>query len=148
MDAFSRIGNGMASGNHKRLVDPQSAKSCQDHPYGDNNSTRRTAHRMAALSGFACPPAAFREDGVRNESDRQRDADGNQNKIVKKTDNRQEIRDKVNRAEGVSDNGGNEGFCVPGGPRVPGGEVKGKGLDLEIPGSLFQFFKGHSKSSR
>ncbi len=71
----------------------------------------------------------------RNERQSESDAGGDNDEVVEVAEDGDEIGNKVDGAEGVSDNQKNQGPGKPGSARVAGGKVQGIGLGLEEAGA-------------
>ena len=85
---------------------------------------------------------------VRDESAKNRDAEGNQNDVVKIAKDGNWIGNQVDGAESVGEDTNAERFGVPGRARVPTSEIKHVGFSLEIHGALFaRLYEAHTFSA-
>lgn len=120
----------------KRLVGPQGTQRRQEQPNAENdgrsNATDQTSMRRSVLSAGA----TLGQNTWWNELDRQSDSQWNQNQIIQVAQHWYEIRNQINRAEGIGDHAADEQLSVPRRPWVASGQVQGIRFNLEMTDAL------------
>jgi len=76
-------------------------------------------------------------DFGRNQFDDQRDSEWDDDEVIKVTNDRDKVRDQINRRSGIGGDGNSKSLRIPRHARIAGGKVKGKGIALDGARPLF-----------
>ena len=113
--------------DERRREDPDQ----DDHPGRD---FPRPCHPSHDLLRFL---TAFREDIRGDETDHEHEPERDEDQIVQVSENRYEVRDEIDRGEGVADDKEGEELRVPGDAGVAAGQIEREGLPLQGLDAIF-----------
>ena len=126
--AQGAIGRRAAGGQHQ-----PGGQGQQGQPRAGHQQHREPRPHGRAGVGLPGPRPAVGQHLPRDQPHRQGDAQGHQQQVVELSQHGDEIRDEIDRAQGVGRHQRGQGLGVPGSARVTVGQQQGVDLDLQLP---------------
>src|SRR5439155_15727046 len=119
-------------------IGPQRAQSRRGDPDRDDDKCGNAAHGTGARHLLLRPRPALLQNRKRNHPDREHDPERDQYEIVEVSQDRNKVRDKVDRAQRIGHDARDQELRVPGRAGMARGEPKDESLALEVARALFK----------